>query len=225
VAEEVMDVLGAAGDGALRGLIAAVGRPESCGRAAIILERMGPKAAEAVPALLAAAKTADPAVRREVLYALGSIVAGKGPADPAIVAALDDPDEHVRATAAYALGRIGPAASSVVPKLHKAIESDDALVRVVSAWSLAHIAADDPKTAPAAVPVLMHGLSNEIIEVRRGAATALGKLGKSAKSATGALQVAARDPDETVRAAALEALERMGVVVEKAPTRAVPRKQ
>ena len=135
--DEMMDVLAASGEAGLPGLIAALKRPPARARAAALLEHLGPKAAPAVPELVAALSDKDSEVRREVLYALGAIIADKGPADPAIVAALDDPEPAVRATAAYALGRAGPVAKAAVPKLRTALEADDLLVRVTSAWALA----------------------------------------------------------------------------------------
>ena len=147
-----------------------------------------------------------------MLYALGAIIADKGPVDPAIVKALDDPDMRVRATAAYALGRAGSAAESAVPPLRHALESNDPTVRVVSAWALAHIAPDDPQVDAAVIPVLMHGTKSDNAMMRRGSADVLGKLGKAAESAVPALDALKKDADESVRAAALEALEQIGAV-------------
>jgi HEAT repeat protein len=225
VMHEVIDVLASAGEAATPALIAALKRPGIRGRAAILLGRLGPKASAAAPELVAAIADKDAEVRREVLYALGAIIADTGPVDPAIVAALDDSDMRVRATAAYALGRAGAVAQTAVPKLRQSLESDDALVRVVSAWALAHIAANDTQTAASAVPVLMQGLKGDNAMMRRGSADALGKLGKAARSAVPALQAAAKDPDQTVRAAALAALEKIGAITITPPSRPVPKRR
>jgi HEAT repeat protein len=65
------------------------------------------------------------------------------------------------------------------------------------------------------LPILVQGLQNPIAAARRGSAEALAKLGKPARpAAEGALRAATHDPDDTVRKAALEALERMGAVVD-----------
>ncbi len=223
--DEMMDVLSASGEAGLPGLIAALKRPPARARAAVLLEHLGPKAAPAVPELIVALSDKDSEVRREVLYALGAIIADKGPADPAIVAALDDPEPAVRATAAYALGRAGPVAKAAVPKLRTALEADDLLVRVTSAWALASVSPGDAQVAAAATPVLMRGLEASHVMMRRGSAEALGQFGKGADQATAALKAATRDEDETVRAAALEALEKIGAVVDSTRRTPVPRKK
>jgi HEAT repeat protein len=217
--DEILAVLAASGHEGLPGLILALKRPESRGHAALLLERLGPKASAAVPGLLAAVGDKSADVRREALYALGAILAGKGPADPVIIAALDDHDSQVRATAAYALGRIGPAARDAAGKLRPLLESEEPLVRVVSAWALVHITPQDDELTRKAVPILIQGLKSETVAVRRGSAHALGKLGPKARDAAGALTDASRDSDETVRAAALAALEQLGVIQDKAPAR------
>jgi len=217
--DEILAVLASSGHEGLPGLILALKRPESRGHAALLLERLGPKASEAVPGLIVAAGDKSAEVRREALYALGAILAGKGPADPAIIAALDDQDTQVRATAAYALGRIGPASRGAVGKLRPMLESDEPLVRVVSAWALVHITPQDDEVTRKAVPILIQGLKSETVAVRRGSANALGKLGPKAREAAGALTDATRDPDATVRTAALAALEQLGVIHDKAPSR------
>ena len=217
--DEILAVLASSGHEGLPGLILALKRPESRGHAALLLERLGPKAVDAVPGLVAAVGDKSAEVRREALYALGAILAGKGPADPAIIAALDDHDPQVRSTAAYALGRIGPAARGATGKLRPMLESDEPLVRVVSAWALVHITPQDDEVSRKAVPILIQGLKSETVAVRRGSANALGKLGPKARDAAGALTDATRDPDETVRTAALAALEQLGVVHDKVPAR------
>jgi HEAT repeat protein len=56
------------------------------------------------------------------------------------------------------------------------------------------------------VPLLSKGLRHQQRDVRIGAATALGALGRSAGAARDELRKAAQDEDEAVRSAALDAL-------------------
>ncbi len=127
-----------------------------------------------------------------------------------------------RAVAAYALGRIGPAAAAALPELQDALTAEEQLVRVASAFALVNIAPGNEPIVRMSVPVLVQGLQSPTAAARRGAAEGLGIVGKPARSAAeGALRAAATDRDETVRKAALEALERMGAVVDSpAPIKA-----
>jgi HEAT repeat protein len=136
------------------------------------------------------------------------------PALAAITKALDDPEMPVRAIAAYALGSIGEGAKGAIPKLRTELQSSDPVVRVAAAWALVHITSNVSQVASEVLPVLTEGLKNDVVAVRRGSAEALGHLGKVARGAEGALKVAARDEDETVRKAALAALEQLGVVLD-----------
>jgi HEAT repeat protein len=200
-------------------------RPEARARAAMLVAYLGPKAKEAVPALAAALADEDPAVRREVLFALAAIGADAASAAAAIQKSLADPETRNRATAAFALGRIGPSAAAAVPQLQAELTSHDPLVRVASAYGLVFVAPDNEAIARQALPVLMQGLQNPLAAARRGAAEALGRLGKQARGAEGALRMATHDPDESVRKAALEALEKIGAVVDAPPQQsAKPRK-
>jgi HEAT repeats len=102
-----------------------------------------------------------------------------------------------------------------VPRLRKSLEAPDATVRVISAWALVHIAPSDVQVVREALPVLMQGLENQNVAVRRGAAEALGALGPAGRPANKQLQAATHDPDETVRKAAAAALERTGGLIIK----------
>ena len=67
------------------------------------LGRLGPRAAPAVPALLAGLSDRDPKVRKDTADVLHRIGPPARPAVPALVSALNDPDSGVRAAAAWAL--------------------------------------------------------------------------------------------------------------------------
>ena len=194
---------------------AVANRPEARARAATLIAYLGPKAKAAVPALSAALSDQDPEVRRELLFALAAIGPDSAPAFAALQKALDDSEPRNRAIAAYALGRIGPPAKAALPKLQVELSSADPLIRVASAYALVHVLPGNEAIAKAALPVLVQGLQNPVAAARRGAAEALAQIGKPARTAAeGALRAATHDPDESVRKAALEALERMGAVVD-----------
>jgi hypothetical protein len=82
------------------------------------LGKMGPAAAEAVPALITALGDAEPAVRSGATHALGRIGAA---AVPALISALGDAEREVRYWAAHALGQIRQAAEAL-PALSKALK-------------------------------------------------------------------------------------------------------
>jgi HEAT repeat protein len=211
---EALSTLTMLGDSATPVLADALAKPEIRGRAALLLTYLGPQAKAAVPQLTAALADEDPLVRREVLFALAAVGPEAASASGALTKALDDPEERNRAVAAYALGRIGPEAKAALPKLQDGLTSSEPIVRVASAYALVHLVPGDAKIAQATVPVLVQGLQNPIVAARRGAAEALGQVGKPARAASeAALRAAAEDPDPTVRKAAFEALEKMGAVV------------
>jgi HEAT repeat protein len=93
--------------------------------AAAWIKELGPKAAEARPALIAALKSPDPAVRREAAAALGYIGPEAAPAVPALMEALADPEDRVRRAAAESLGNLGPAAAAAIPALENLIAKDN----------------------------------------------------------------------------------------------------
>jgi HEAT repeat protein len=215
---EALGALGMLGDAATEVLDDALTRPEARGRAALLITYLGPKAKATVPALGAALVDKDADVRRELLFALAAMGPDAAPAAPAIIKSLDDSNASNQAVAAYALGKIGPAAKAGLPRLQEELTSADPLVRVASAFALVHVAPNNEPLARSAVPVLVQGLASPVAAARRGAAEALGEVGKSARAAAEkALKSATTDSDETVRKAALEALEKMGVVVDAPP--------
>jgi len=211
---DALYVLGSLGEAAGPAIATALARPESRGRTAAMVAALGPKAKAAIPGLTAALRDDNPDVRREVLFALAAMGPEAASAQIPVVEALDDPEVRVRSVAAYTLGRIGPAAKNAIPVLRKNVESSDSVVRVASAWALAHIATHDAQVVREVVPVLIQGLQAESEAVRRGSADALGLIGKPAREAESALKAATQDPDETVRKAALHALEKIGAIVD-----------
>lgn len=88
--------------------------------AAVALSRIGEPA---VPSLVAALHSPDPALRMQAADTLARIGPGASKAVPPLMELLQDPDPRVRKSAARALGQIGPAAADAVPSLMRALEA------------------------------------------------------------------------------------------------------
>ncbi|MGD9645549.1 MAG: HEAT repeat domain-containing protein [Pirellulales bacterium] len=205
----LMSALHSLGVDALPALQAGLADPATRGPAAAIINALGKEGAPAIAALLKALADERPEVRREVLFALGS-VGTESKAVPALLKSLDDPAEDVRHAAAFALGRMGPAAKAAIEPLkgHLQRHGDDVLC-LVCAWALVQIDPAGKDTAKIALPHLIEGLSSQVPMVRREAADALGDLGAQASAAVSALQELSNDPEPDVAEAAKTALERI----------------
>ena len=82
------------------------------------LGRIGPAA---VPALIEALRSSDPAVREKALEVLARMGPEAEAAVPELIRLLDDPNPTVRKMTARTLGRIGPAAEAAVPVLMRTL--------------------------------------------------------------------------------------------------------
>jgi vesicle coat complex subunit len=125
---------------------------------------------------------------------------------PALIKALSDPDAGARGRAAAELGRIGPEANEAVPALIKALGETNADVRASAAEALGEIGPQKEEV----VPALIAALDDPESFVRASAAWALGNIGPEAGPAAPELKrLTEKDPDESVRRDAREALEKI----------------
>ncbi len=189
---------------------------------AYTLGQIGADAAPATEDLAKLLADADPKVSSEAAMALAKIGAPAAAAVPALTKALEkavagagekplEPQEdRTGYAAAYALGRIGPPAASAAPELLKAVAGGDASLKLIGAWALAQIEPASAEAAAKSVPILIAGLANAVPKYRQGAAESLGNLGPLAKDALAQLQKTAKeDPDQAVRQAAAQAVEKI----------------
>jgi len=181
--------------------------PRIRARAVSELVRLGPQAADAIPALIEAFDDPAPEVSRDLSYALGGI----GPKlMPHLVKALKDPRPRVRAGAAASLSSFRDDPDASVPLLINALRDDSWLVRSEAARSLEVYG---PKTQ-AAVPALIKALKDENRQVAGFAASALCQTRPRAPDAVPALIEAAKlrpeGPDDALRLWALNALGTIG---------------
>jgi HEAT repeat protein len=178
-------------------------------RAMKVLGKIGPDAAPAVPALIELLKDQDPKVRTEALFTLASIGSKASAAIESGIKALADTDRDVMLTAGYFLDKMGPEAKAAAPALRKLLQSKDELTQITAAHALLSVDPDNPDNARVAVPVMVAALKNPLPFIRGEAAMTLGDLGKAAANALPALEAAAKDEDQGVRAAAAEAVKKI----------------
>ncbi|MCS5698036.1 HEAT repeat domain-containing protein [Cyanobium sp. FGCU-52] len=153
------------------------------------LRRQAVKAIQSIYAGLAiddldkALQDSDRVVRSNAAGALGSIEEKSRQAVPALIGLVrDDPYSEVRASAAEVIARIDPANREVLTTLNLALQDRSWRVRRSAADGLARLA-QSGKGVETTVPNLLTALENKNSTLRTSAATTLGYLGPSAKSA------------------------------------------
>jgi HEAT repeat protein len=209
VLANVIDALAAHGEAVVPRAIKALDNDKLRVPAIMLLRRLGPKAKDAVPALVAILKSDGSApFRQEIIDALESIGMASEQSVPALVGLLSDDNLEVRRGATFALGKIGPAAKAALPAIRKNFDNDQEL-RPISIWAMVHIAPGDEKIADEAVPFMIAALKRQESVVRFHAAQTLGMIAPRAHDAIPALEAASKDPDLHVREAVTEALKKI----------------
>jgi HEAT repeat protein len=222
----------------VRQLIAQLKDKDISRRREALLELMsfGPKAKEAVPALIEVFGSDDAELRQVAVNVLDKI--GKT-AVPDLEKALQSDTPLVRRQACLALGKIGPPAQSALPALGKLVAQDkDKEVRGFAVSALGKIDAEAKTSLPllrgalkdddkgvrltavatlgqasdkvdAAIPVLAEGLADKEAAVRFLTLSSLQTLDDKAKKAVPAMVAALKDKDPGFRTIVAEVLVRL----------------
>jgi len=191
--------------------VALQGWRELRAEAARSLGRIGPKAKEAVPALIKALKHTEEPTKIAAAEALMYIGPLASEAMPALVQATGDDERRVRHAAIWALDRVVTEPARIIPPLVDLLGHENPYTRYDASLAIA-------RRGKAAVPALVKAVADTSVPRRRAAAYALSNIGPAAKDATDALIRALTDQDAHVVWYACQALER----VQPDPRMAVP---
>ncbi len=166
---------------------------------------------EALMAVGALVKDANPAVRKAALIVLARRVADDAEARPFVAQALRDKDKGIRAAAAQALIIGG---NDVVEELARAAKEGDAGTRTLALQALGAIGEELNNEGMA---VLVRGLDDADARVRHAAVAGIGQLKTRARDLAGAalfkeLARLLQDKEANVRKAAVAALGMVGPV-------------
>jgi HEAT repeat protein len=201
------------GADAVEPLSGQLAKPEMRLAALELLAAIGGDSVAAVAPIAEALTDKDAFVRGEAAIALAAI---GPPAAPALarlqqIVADEAEDPGTRYSAAYALGRIGEAAAPAIDILRGLSQSEDELMATVAVWAALKIEPGNTEFFETAMPRLRKALKAESDLARLEAAVALGEIGPHAKTAVPILEVVEEDdPVRAVRAAAAEALRKIG---------------
>ncbi len=217
--ETVVESLVQIGAPAVAGLIERLGSTTELDvrqRAALILGCIGPRAHDAMTALIESVMDRDLSMRNAAIRALKRIdpnwLASEATqrAMPMLIEKLGSPSTGVQNTAKLVLSTIGAPA---VPELIRALSNaEDDQHQGLAAETLGRIGAD----AASAVSPLNQALSSEHIHVRRLAAEALGRIGSASEPAVAKLLQALADKNLAVRGVAAKALAQIESAIEVA---------
>jgi HEAT repeat protein len=214
VVGNALDALASIGPEVVDRIAGALKNPDLRHYATRLLYRLGPEAAEAVPALTQALQEPvtdanDAAFRVETQMALAAIGPAAAPAVQELIKSLDSDDIDIRGTACYALGKIGAEASNAVGPLRNCLQHLDPTESGPVWWALLQIRPDDREIIQAIAPRLIAALEQPSALVRAEAAAALGNLGEDALPALPRLKQLQEDPDPAVQEAAGQAVRKL----------------
>ncbi len=168
-------------------------------QSALALASLGPAAFRPLTNQL---DNSNPSVRRNAAWAIGELTnmlpGQRAGAVPQLITLLSDSDEWVRMAAARALGELHD--SRALSQLVATLSDDDWRVRELAVWALSEM--KDARAVTALCTVLV---SDTRIEVRRGAAEALGEIRSS--EALPSLKQALNDRETSVSTKAAWAIE------------------
>jgi uncharacterized protein (TIGR02996 family) len=171
-------------------------------RASCVLSYTAPLPAAILPALLAAAKSADDEMRRDMASALGNVERHPAKARAALVRLLADDSADVRFRALEGLGKFGAKARSALTDALRRLVDESSGCRVAAIEALGKMELP-PETI---VPHLRQALGDFHAHVRSTAALAVGAIGAPAREALRELRALRNDPEEHVRQCALAAI-------------------
>ena len=167
-----------------------------------LLGPMGNIALDAVPALVAAAKSPSAAVRVAAIGAIKDINADVPEVASLLFAALDDMDAQVREQAKLALARLGGINKEVVPRLIQRIDKMDVPGGLAALEAIALFGAD---AASGLDPVMKH-LVHKHPSVRGAALQAATRVAPEEPKVHAALVAALKDDQAIVRSRSLDLL-------------------
>ncbi len=162
----------------------------------------------------------DPKVRAQAAWDLGQI--GAVESVPPLTQALEDPSDSVRANAAASLWKLGDAAKPAIPALRKIVNRRDRVLVPQILETLKRLGSRDGSDLTSAlssiqppvteaVPVLMALIEARNETTRRGAISALGRMGPASISAVPRLvECLQSHQDADTREKAAEALGQIG---------------
>jgi HEAT repeat protein len=159
--------------------------------AAQLVPHLGDQTRALAPALLATLNDPDPAVRLAVVDALPSIGAAAEPAIGSLLQLLPQANPQTRARIFSVFAGIGPKAKAALPEVRNALRDQDAGIRAAALAAFAKI--EEPAER---VPVLLAGLDDAALPVRKTAAAELAALGDKAREATSRLTALLQHDDE-----------------------------
>jgi HEAT repeat protein len=155
---------------------------------------------KAVPTLIGVLEKGEKDAQVLACFSLGEIGSDAAKAIPALSAILTGKNEGTAEFAASALAKIGKAA---VPTFTEALKDERPIVRQIVLRHVAQMQADG-------VGILVDGLGDKRVDVRRVSAELLAPMRITDKSVVIALGFALKDDDDQVRVAACSALQNMG---------------
>ncbi len=204
----ILNAIADAGPVAVPGLIKALKNEKATYWACVVLREIGPKAKDAVPALVETLRDPRPEVRREAILALAAMEVAAAPAAEQIAAALSD--EQTQTAATYALGRIGQIPADAEVRIRQNAKSPDAMLSTTSLWVLARLHPEDKALRAETTERLIARLKDADPLVRAAAARALSALPPAPEITAPIWEKALQNADETTVRYALDALAELG---------------
>lgn len=217
--KELVARLAARGAEALDELAAVLAGPSARARsrALSVIERIGPAALPLFSPVQALLRAPSASLRLDASLALRRMGAGAREAVPDLMRLLRS-GGLPRWAACDSLGEIGPDAVAALDLLREGLAWEDPEDRVHAAWAMFRI---EP-TAAGVLETVIDTLTSRESVARTWAAEVLKQIGARAEPAVGPLHRLERDPVETVRSAARDAIRSIAADIAARKTRHEP---